>query len=74
MHVSAPVAIWTYVYAYLRAGGDPTAIWTYVAAYRSARGHMDLRVRVFERWRGGRKPDGMISILIWTYVSAQQRR
>ena len=49
MHVSAPVAIWTYVYAYLIAGGDAKAIWTYVYACLSAGEHMDVRFCTFER-------------------------
>ena len=30
MHVLAPAAIWTYVYAYSGAGGDSTALWAYL--------------------------------------------
>ena len=43
MHVFALVAIWTYVYAYSKAGGDVKAIWPCVYACLSAGEHMDLR-------------------------------
>ena len=72
MHVSAPVAIWTYAYAYLRAGGDSKAIWSYVYACFSACGHMDLRLYMFER----RRRYGVTFLhiaapaVIWTYVYA----
>ena len=72
MHVSAPVAIWTYAYAYLRAGGDSKAIWSYVYACFSACGHMDLRLCMFER----RRRYGVTFLyiaapaVIWTYVYA----
>ena len=72
MHVSAPVAIWTYVYAYLRTGGDLKAIWTYVCARVSACGHMELRLCMFER----RRRYGLTLLhiaapaVIWTYVYA----
>ena len=63
MHVSAPVAIWNYVYVYLKAGGDSKAIWTYVCAHvsapvvtwtyayacMSAGGDMDLRFCMSQR-------------------------
>ena len=72
MHVLAPVAIWTYVYAYPRAGGDLKAIWTYVYACFSACDHVDLRFCTFERqW-----PHGLTFLhiaapaVIWTYVYA----
>ena len=72
MHISAPVAIWTYVYAYPRAGGDLKAIWTYVYACRSAGDHVDLRFCAFGRpW-----PHGLTFLhiaapaVIWTYVYA----
>jgi hypothetical protein len=72
IHVSAPVAIWTHVYAYSRAGGDVKAIWTYVYACLSAGEHMDLHFCTFERpW-----PHGLTSLhiaapaVIWTYVFA----
>ena len=72
MHVLAPVAIWTYVYAYLKSGGDLKAIWTYVCAGISACGHMDLRLCMFERWR--RYGLTLLHIaapaVIWTYVYA----
>ena len=72
MHVSAPVAIWNYVYAYFRAGGDLKAIWTYVCACFSACGHMDLRLCMFEH----RQRYGLTLLhiaapaVIWTYVYA----
>ena len=72
MHVSAQVAIWTYVYTYLTTGGDLTAIWTYVCAGFSACGHMDLRLCMFER----RRRYGLTLLhiaapaVIWTYVYA----
>ena len=72
MHVSAPAAIWTYVYTYVRAGGDLKAIWTYVCACFSACGHMDLRLCMFERRR--RYGLTLLNIaapaVIWTYVYA----
>ena len=72
MHVAAQVAIWTYVYAYLKAGGDLTAIWAYVYACLSACDHMALRLRMFER----RRRYGVVFLhiaapaVIWTYVYA----
>ena len=51
MYVSAPVAIWPYVYTYLKTGGDLKAIWTYVCACFSACGHMGFRLCMFERRR-----------------------
>ena len=72
MHVSAPVAIWTYVYTYLKIGGDLKAIWTYVCPCFSACGHMDLRLSMFER----RRRYGLMFLhiaapaVIWTYVYA----
>ena len=72
MHVSAPVAIWTYAYAYVRAGGDANAIWSYVYACFSACGHMDLRFYMLER----RRRHGVTFLhiaapaVIWTYVYA----
>ena len=72
MHVFALVAIWTYVYAYLKAGGDLKAIWTYECACFSACGHTDLRLCMFER----RRRYGLTLLhiaapaVIWTYVYA----
>ena len=72
MYVLAPVAIWTYVYAYLKTGSDLRAIWTYVCACLSACGHMDLRLCRFER----RRRQGLTLLhiaapaVIWTYVYA----
>ena len=69
MYVSAPAAIWNYVYTYLRTGGDLKAIWTYVCACLSACGHMDLRLCRFER----RRRYGLTLLhiaapaVIWTY-------
>ena len=60
MHVSAPVAIWTFVYVYLRAGGDSKAIWTYV----------DLRVCMFPRPYGFTFLYIAAPAVIWTYVYA----
>ena len=72
MHVSAPVAIWTYVYTYLKAGGDLKAIWTYVCACFSACGHMEVRVCSFERRRRYEVTFLHIAApaVIWTYVYA----
>ena len=72
MHVSAPVAIWLYVYAYLRAGGDSTAIWTYVCACFSSCDHMGLRLCMFERRRSYGCTFLYIAApaVIWNYVYA----
>ena len=72
MHVSAPVAIWTYVYKYLKIGGDLKAIWTYVCACFSACGHMDLRLCMFGRRRryGVTFLHNAAPAFIWTYVLA----
>ena len=72
MHVSAPVAIWTYVYAYLKAGGDLKAIWTCVCACFSACGHMDLRLCMLERRRryGVTFLHIAAPVVIWIYVYA----
>ena len=72
MHVLAPVAVWTYIYACLRSGGDLKAIWTYACACFSACGHMDLRLCMFEH----RQRCGLTLLhiaapaVIWTYVYA----
>ena len=72
MHVSAPVAIWTCVCAYLIAGGDAKAIWTYVYACFSAGEHMDVRFCTFERrWSHGLTFLHIAApAVIWTYVYA----
>ena len=74
MHVSAPVAIWTYVYRCLSAGSDLIAIWTCVCACFSACGHMGLRLCMF----GRRRRYGVTFLyiaapaVIWTYVYAYE--
>ena len=72
MHVSAPVAIWTSVYTYLKTGCDLKAIWGYVCACFNACGDVDLRLCMFERRR--RYGVTFLNIpapaVIWTYVSA----
>ena len=42
MDVSAPVAIRTYVYEYLRAGCDLKVIWTYIYAWLSTCENMEF--------------------------------
>ena len=72
MHVLRPVAIWTYVYAYSKAGGDSIVIWDCVCACFSAGAHTDLRLCMFER----RRRYGLTLLhiaapaVIWTYVYA----